>query len=309
VSFELSPASATVLLGTRFDITGLARIPKGSSLKLDLAARSPFASGEGPRSGDGGLMAAATGPFEILGVSVGEARGEGDSSVVPLRVEAAAFELGPLVFPALRWALVSPGGAQDTVQSPPVRVGVEPPESARQEGAELRDIKEPLSPALGPWVLAGLLLLAAAIALFLRLRRRKPEGAAGALAEPADARPPHQIALDELDALPGLGLSVKDFYDRLSDILRVYLERSLRVPALQMTTHDLQRSLSRTALDPALRGRLKSLLDRCDLAKFARFLPAQEEYSRDIAEAKGIVLAATPPAQRFAADGVQETAL
>ena len=133
------------------------------------------------------------------------------------------------------------------------------------------------------------------------------EEAGGALAEPPDPRPPHQIALDELDALPGLELSVKDFYDRLSDILRGYLERSLRVPALQMTTYDLQRSLSRTALDPALRGRLKSILDRCDLAKFARFLPAPEEYSRDIEEAKGIVRAAMPPGERTAAGGVQET--
>ncbi len=276
VSFELSPASAAVLLGTRFEITGAARIPKGAALKLELSEQ-------------------ATGPFEILGVSAGEAKEEGDHFLLPLRIEAAAFELGPLVFPALGWTLVAPGEERETVQSPPVRVVVVPPETARQEGAELRDIKEPLSPALWPWVLTALLILAATLALFLRLRRRREE-AGGPLAEPVDPRPPHQIALDELDALPGLGLSVKDFYDRLSDILRGYLERSLRVSALQMTTYDLQRSLSRTALDPALRGRLKSILDRCDLAKFARFLPAGEESVRDIEEAKGIVRAAMPPA-------------
>ena len=54
VSFELSPASAAVLLGTRFEITGAARIPKGAALKLELSEQ-------------------ATGPFEILGVSAGEA--------------------------------------------------------------------------------------------------------------------------------------------------------------------------------------------------------------------------------------------
>ena len=289
VSFGLSPASSAVLLGKSFDIDGFARIPKGASLTFDLAAQS-------------------TGPFEILGVSAGAAREEGDSSLVPLRIEAAAFELGPLVFPALRWTLAAGGGARDTVQSPPVRVVVAPPESARQEGAEPRDIKGPLSPALWPWGRAGLLLSAAARARFLRLRKRRLEEAGGPLPEAVDPRPPHQIALDELDALPGLGLSVKEFYDRLSDILRAYLERSLRVPALQMTTYDLQRSLSHTALDPALRGRLKAILDRCDLAKFARFSPAPEEFSRDIEEAKGIVRAAMPPGERSAAGGVQETA-
>jgi len=270
VGFELSASTSTVMLGAPVEISGSALVPAGSVLTLALSEPS-------------------TGPFELLESQVGahpEAAPAGQQRI-PIRLKVAAFELGALTFPPLPWRLKASGGAQESITSPPVPLTVVPPESAKT-ALNIRDIKGPLSPSAWPWILAALAVLCAVLYplhRMLRAKGRSPEQAAG----PPDTRTPEQKALDDLDALPALGLPVKEFYDRVSDILRLYLSRRYGVDALQMTTHDLLRALRDTADSDAARMPTKALLDRCDLAKFARYAPADSERQRDLEAAKDIV--------------------
>ncbi len=172
-------------------------------------------------------------------------------------------------------------------------MSVRPPRPGLSEKGKLRDIKGPFSPPTWPWaaaLLAAAVLLAAAALWYSRSREKIKI----ASTEPVDTRPPEEIALADIEALPGEGLTIKDFYDRLSDILRLYLERRAGMSALSMTTHDLQRSMIHIQLDPKARSLTKALLDRCDLAKFARYTPAASEFARDCQTAREIVCILSP---------------
>ncbi|MFA6029271.1 MAG: hypothetical protein WC969_05420 [Elusimicrobiota bacterium] len=281
-SFELSPATTTVLLGAPFDVTGTARLPEGSRLALALQGN-------------------ATGAYEILEVRVEPAPPEGGSAVFRLRLKAAAFELGETALPALPWTVVPAAGAPEEVLSPPVRLSVIPPQSFTQ-APEMHDIREPLSPALWPWLLILLALGSLVGWLWERRRRRKGGSGADAAGGAPDLRTPEQFALDELDLLPGLGLPPKDHYDRMSDIVRAYLEKRYGLPALRMTTYDLLRAL-RPVDPPSVRAVAKNLFERCDLAKFARYAPEERERTLDLENAREIVRQASRQAfaERLAA--------
>lgn len=227
------------------------------------------------------------GSFEILDT----AALNGGSSV---RVTLAAFALGQQTLPSLRWILKDDRGTIREIESPPLTLIVNPPKPVEGESGELRDIKGPLDAVLWPW-LAGLLalfLLVGALGYWFEKRRRGTAPAAPA--KPLDPRTPEQIAFDELDALVDLSMPVKEYYDALSDILRRYLERRMGVPALTMTTYDLRRALVRVDADAAARQEIKALLDRCDLAKFARHLPSEQESERAREDARSIVRKLAP---------------
>jgi hypothetical protein len=271
-SFELSPAGSRTVLGAPFEMSGMARVPEGMRLE-------PLAGG-------------TTGAFEILEVGVGPGKRAGGAQEIPVRMKVAAFELGRLVFPRRDWTLTSPGGSTSSVQSPPVPLDVEGP-SCAGEGGDIRDIKGPLSPSPWPWLAALAALLAAGA--FAASRLRRGQASPPAAGEPDDQRTPEEKALGELDALLGLDLAAKEFYDRLSDILRGYLSLRLGIDALQMTTHDLLRALREAPLDATdARARVKALLDRCDLAKFARFVPGDRERPDDVEKARSLVRDSAP---------------
>jgi len=271
--FQLAPSSTTVLIGAPFEIMGTVDVPEGYSI--------------------GKPTQTSVREWEIL--DVGFAASAASGKGVDLTIRTAVFALGQQVLPALDWPLKGPGGSADrSLRSPEVAVTVRPPEPGLHDTGDIRDIKPPLSPPVWAWLLGLLAVLAAAgWAAHRYLRTRRKGAAAGTEAAP-DNRTPEEIALDELESLPSLGLPVKDSYDRLSDILRLYLERRHDVPALSMTTHDLQRRLIRAELDPKARSLMKTLLDRCDLAKFARYLPAEHEFGRDCGTGKEIVHLLSP---------------
>ncbi|MFA6091696.1 MAG: hypothetical protein WCU88_04355 [Elusimicrobiota bacterium] len=273
-SFTLAPATSTALLGAPVEITGSVLVPGKASLTL--AQKS-------------------TGPFEILEASAVPESEEGGKTRLRVRMKAAAFALGSVVLPPLPWTLRTAQG-EETLMSPAVPLQVIAPYSA-SEAQDILDIRGPLSPSPWPWLLALGLLLSAGLWAWEHRRRTlsKPAGMS-ASPEESDGRSAEEIALDALDALlQDESLPVKDFYDGVSDVLRAYLERRYGLTALQMTTHDLLRALLRMEHAPAgLRPGLKSLLDRCDLAKFARFAPSFEDRRTDADSAKDLVRSSAP---------------
>lgn len=284
--FTLAPSSEKVQLGAPFEITGEAVFPPDFELAPDLRGQD-------------------SGSFEVLELRSEPAAPEDGFAKRRVRMKVAAFGLGRQTLPSLRWALKGKSGASGELRSPPVRVEVLKPEDKPGDSGDIRDIRPPLSPSLWLWLLAAALLATAcAVLLERRLRGRRRPGAGPAAAP--DARKPHEIALAEIEALAALGLPVKESYERLSAILRVYLERRFGMPALKMTTLQLQRAMIRAEVHPGARSSAKALLERCDLVKFARLTPAEPEVEGDRAAAKEIVVLTKPverPAQPPAAGG------
>lgn len=95
-------------------------------------------------------------------------------------------------------------------------------------------------------------------------------------------RPAHAIAYDILrrlkeDKLVEAG-RIKEFYERLSDCLRHYIEHRFSLRAPERTTEEFLAELkSEEALSSEYRGDLKRFLEHCDMVKFARFDPSVEQ--------------------------------
>lgn len=252
---------------------------------LELSARAAAAAAGPLKPAEG----QALGAFEVLAA---EASADGT-----VKVRAMVFALGRQTLPPLRWA-----GAGGELQSPALDLTVSPPPPNPSDTGDIREIRGPYAARMGVWW--GLLAaLAAALAFAAwRLTRKPAPEAAAAAAAPKDTRTPEERALDALEGLDGLGLSVKEFYDRLSDIVRAYLGERHGLDALRMTTYDLQRALIRGGFDPVARQLAKALLDRCDLAKFAKWKPSDQEGRRDLESAKKLVKLLAPAASEVSGD-------
>ena len=132
--------------------------------------------------------------------------------------------------------------------------------------------------------LAGLLLVAAAVWLWRRYGRR------GAVAdEIVDNVPPHERAIRELERLSGEKLwqngRIKEYYTRLSDIVRDYMARRYGFPALEMTTPELMERLRGADVDKRECDRAGEILGLADLVKFAKYMPSVERHNEVYDEA------------------------
>ena len=131
------------------------------------------------------------------------------------------------------------------------------------------------------WLLSGLIIIGLAYYFF---RRKKKKQAAEKLL------PPYERALLELQNLDKSQLlenrQTKEYYSKLTEAVRRYLEDEIKLRAMESTTSELityleikmdagKLKLSRETLDS-----LKTILQRADLAKFANSRP-------DIITAKG----------------------
>ena len=138
--------------------------------------------------------------------------------------------------------------------------------------AELHDIQGPINlPEPVPYLLYGLIGLAVLIVLGVLywwfFRRKKPG---------PPSIPPGVIARDELMRARAMmnPEQALGYMERISEILRHYLESRFGLPTSRRTTREFfQKMAGITAHAPELAGfsdELKTCLERCDMAKFAR---------------------------------------
>ncbi len=149
---------------------------------------------------------------------------------------------------------------------------------------ELKDIKGPIEIPFNYkfWLsLAAILLLVALIAylLYRLYKKRKEQGYL--ITPPPPPKPAHEIALENLHALFNSDLienqAFKEFYIRLSEILRTYLEGRYFFPALEETTLEILRNLKQNETDADRFEEMKFILTLSDLVKFAKYIPRPEE--------------------------------
>lgn len=98
-------------------------------------------------------------------------------------------------------------------------------------------------------------------------------------------RPAHEVAYARLRALVKENLvgagKIKEFYERISDILRHYIEHRFDLRAPRHTTEEFLAELRDTnMLLTADKQLLAEFLEHCDLVKFARYSPAAEQIQR-----------------------------
>jgi hypothetical protein len=169
---------------------------------------------------------------------------------------------------------------------------------------DIHDIKPAL--AMGPdlywlyWALAALAVLVLAVLAWRLWRRRKRTPAEEAAEPPV---PAETEAYGLLDALAAEGeLNPKQFYFRLSAILRRYIERRFEVPAAEMTTEELLPTVDRLPLGPQLSQPLKAFCRAADPIKFAGAGADSHHMARHMAFARDFVRTTTEIAAAAMAD-------
>lgn len=215
--------------------------------------------------------------LEVLGQLRADTLMEGERVLVEHSYLITGFESGDQIIPSQK-VLYRRNEKVDTAKSMPLILHIYDPEVDMDQ--EIKPIKPPINTPLTfmevlPWAalgLGGALISASLIWLVIRYvkRRNHPEIFTQKPLEPA-----HVIAFRELDKLREEKLwargEVKQYYTRLTEITRQYIERQYGIPAMESTTEEILDAFGRTnAEDQLLDEILKELLELADLVKFAR---------------------------------------
>ena len=163
-----------------------------------------------------------------------------------------------------------------------------------EEGAELKDIKQPIEEPIGwsdiwPWLL-GIVLLALVIYLLKKYvfnTKPKIKKVIPKVIIPADV-----TALKELTELDKQQLwqsgRIKEYQSELSEIIRRYTENRFNFIALELATDEILKEL-KSRLNAEQLANIRTLLQRADLAKFAKSKPNDSENEESMTLAKQFV--------------------
>lgn len=121
----------------------------------------------------------------------------------------------------------------------------------------------------------GAILLAVLIYFVIRFVKSRRAKIASRPAEP-----PHITAIRELERLnseklPQAG-KYKEYYSRVTDTLRVYIEQRYGIWAMEMTTPQILEAVKEIN-EPKLTAKLNELFSLADLVKFAKWTPTVED--------------------------------
>lgn len=216
-------------------------------------------------------------PFEIVEKLKSDTLRIGSDIAVIDNYILTCFQMGNVHFPAIKYSYQNQDFFTDSI---PLTV----------QGIQL-DTTGKIKPIKGPvqvpltfaevipyfmWVILGIALLL--IALYIYKKYFKKEAI---LEEEKIEEPPHIIALRKLKELDEEKLwqqeKVKEYYIKLSDTVREYIERRFTVNALEQTTDELLFSLKKAKVNQTQRAAMERMLTLSDLAKFAKTQPGPME--------------------------------
>ena len=163
-----------------------------------------------------------------------------------------------------------------------------------EKGTELKDIKQPMEARIGwsdiwPWLLGIFLVILIAYILkkyvFIKKEALKIE-------KPKVIIPADVIALKELITLEKAKIwqegKIKEYHSSLSEIVRRYTEERFQFIALELTTDEIIDELKSKLKQEQIQN-LKTLLQRADLAKFAKSKPIESENTESMLLARNFV--------------------
>ncbi|HRH56644.1 MAG TPA: hypothetical protein PLS10_03255 [Chitinophagales bacterium] len=191
-------------------------------------------------------------------------------------VNLIVFDTGKILLPQFQF-FVNNNGKVDTILSEAILVHVAGVKIDTTK--DIKDIKEPLKIPLTfqeilPYLIGAFILaiLAGVITWFFMERKKKQK--------PVDEKyllPPHVWAFKELDKLQQEKLwqtgEVKNYYSRLTDIARTYIELRYKIPAMEKTTDELMASMHKGMMKQSLKKELNEVLVLSDFVKFAKAQP------------------------------------
>lgn len=149
------------------------------------------------------------------------------------------------------------------------------------------------------WIIMAVLLIVGLV-YYLMNRKKNQE----VQEEVYVSLPPFEEAIDRLQKLDSKLLwqnnEIKKYYSELTEIIRSYLEKELKIPALEITTLELIKMLDNfkqaTTIEIEIETikKLNALLNEADLVKFAKSKPLSHEIEEDRRDAEDILNSLKP---------------
>lgn len=270
VSVTSLPDTAVILLGDQTGFTVTATMPAGMQAALSVAADT------------------LSGKIVILGKAVRDTVITAEGNLVLTdRYLITAFDSGTYKIPPF-YAEVLSGDSLLRYYSDYSFLEVERPAVTPPDTTDvIFDIMPPRkAPVTFGEIVPWLIITVAAVIILLLLARFLPRNPLRRFVRPpAPREPAHIIALRELNTLRENEVwqkgEIKEYYSRLSDILRRYIDHRYGIMSPELTTDETTRMLQRAGvLKSNELSQVKEILSLSDMVKFARYLPQSEVHER-----------------------------
>lgn len=208
-------------------------------------------------------------------------------------ITVTGFDSGQWTIPAFDFRVVPVnGGQQQTLHSDSLIMVVNTIQvDTTKPFKPIKNIREVPFNILDYWlyILIGLIVIAIIIIVIWRLRKKKdvkPQPVAPAV-------PPYEMALQRLHELEKEKLwqhgAVKEYYTRLTDTLRLYIQQQYHIQAMELTSDELLQKIKDITQLSQQKDKLREILATADLAKFAKSQPVAEEHEACMRNAYEIV--------------------
>ena len=197
----------------------------------------------------------------------------------------AQFDSGKYTIPSVRILINSKAFLSDSLRVEVANVEVD---TLKQKMYDIKDIA-PADNSIGDWwkwllvllIIAG---LGASAYWYVKKHKEKKE-------EAEIYKTPIEKATNLLNTLEKKELwqrgEIKEYYSELTDIVRIYIEEAIEVPAMESTTSELIQALKIASLKKKMElsketiDNLFTVLKQADLVKFAKSKPLDFEITED----------------------------
>ncbi|MCB0516254.1 MAG: hypothetical protein R2798_11910 [Chitinophagales bacterium] len=240
--------------------------------------------------------------FEILQKQQPEQQMRGDWITLTQKLQLTAWDTGFLVISPIPLEVLMPNNDTLRTQSKPALIqvrtfaidttkGIQPITDPYKLPLTWRDYQYYLYYFLGVLAVVAMLFLAWWI-------WRKYYQKQQAIKQDAPPVPPNEEALTALqklrsDQLWQQGL-LKEYYSRLSEITRRYIERRYNTNALESTTSEIMSDLEKTDFPQEYITPLRNNLYQSDMVKFAKASPPTENHAQAFDFVQDLVEKTTP---------------
>jgi len=286
------------------------KIRIGEQLKLELSATVDM-----NRLKEAGLQLAfpslpdSFAHWEVVDRSKVDTSGSAREQLFRQVLTLTSFDSGHWEIPSLKFELQSAAGAVDSAFTAPVGIDVDnvpvdttkafkPIKGVRTVPSTLWESILDFLKEYWPFILSGLVLLGLIIGWIIYMRKRPAKAPAP---PPVPLEAPFDKAIRQLKELAAEKVwqqgKVKEYYTRLTDILRAYFEEQFGIAALEQTSAELLQNIKPVTILNQQREKLRALLSLADLAKFAKLQPTPEEHEDSLQKALEIVEWTKPAAK------------
>lgn len=232
--------------------------------------------------------------IDVLGIN-GPTPEESESvKIVKYLCVLSRFDSAQVTIPPIKVEYRTKGDSTlKTILSNPVSFNVHRLDVNVQE--EIKDIKPPIKLFdyfFLIYILIGVFIISVLVYYFIYRKYFKKKKEAVAVKKEVKLLS-HQLALKKLDELDKEQLwqkgFVKDYHSRITDIIREYFENQFGLPALERTTTESLKLLSRHPLGVKVLDITSQFFNNADLVKFAKFTPLEIVNHEMMIQAKDIV--------------------